>query len=144
MLIATSGAQALNLGVSGIARWGIDTAASWVQAAGGGNIVMTVGSTSLRQPTVTGITAAGTNSATATALSAVINNVTTVASGTGVRLWAAGIGSVIHVRNGGANALLVYPNTGGTINGGGVDVGVSIAVGAIGTFMVTASNTWIT
>lgn len=65
------------------------------------------------------VTAAGTNLATATTLSSLINNVGTVASGTGVALSAiTPIGVPIVVRNGGANDLKVYtPVATDTING---------------------------
>lgn len=129
---------------SPVTRWEINALGQISQdATNGSDVVLTKASTSVRQTVVTGITAAGTISSDATALTGIINNVTTVAAGTGVRAWSAGVGSVLHVRNGGANALLVYPNTGGTINGAGVDAGVSVAVGAIATLMVTAASTWI-
>jgi hypothetical protein len=134
----------LKLKTQNLNRWQITTGGSLIQDVDGGNFVLSKANTAIILPVATGISAAGTNSATATALSMVINNVTTVASGTGVRLWAAGVGATIVVRNSGANPLLVYPNTGGTINGGAVDAGVTVAVGTSVSFYVIADNTWVT
>ena len=65
------------------------------------------------------LTAAGSTAAGALALTSNVNNVTTTASGTGVRLPAqAAPGARIVVLNNGASALLPYPPTGGFLNGG--------------------------
>lgn len=100
-------------------------------ATNGGNIVMTKANTSVAQPITNTISAAGTTTANATALTGVINYVTTVASGTGVRLWEAEVGSVIIVHNLGANALLVYPPASGQIYGYAVDAGASVASASV-------------
>jgi len=72
------------------------------------------------------ITAAGTTVADATALTAFVNNVTTVAASTGVKLPDAPIGTAIYIANQGANTLKVYPvNSSGTLNGGTAGAGVS-------------------
>lgn len=75
------------------------------------------------------VTAAGSTQATATVLRGNVNHVTTVAASTGVALPAgAGAGEVVFVRNGGANALTVYPATAaGTISAGSAGAGVSLA-----------------
>lgn len=62
------------------------------------------------------LTATGTTNADALQLGADINDVTTTASGTGVRLPPTEAGSSIFVSNLGANALLVYPFAGSQIN----------------------------
>lgn len=59
-----------------------------------------------------GITAAGTNQATATPLTTYVNLITTVASGTGVIL-TAGVRALIMHR--GANPLAVYPPVSGQL-----------------------------
>jgi len=65
----------------------------------------------------TGITAAGTTQATATVLTAQDNEVTTVASGTGVSLSPfLSAGEELTVFNVGANPLKVYPFLGTQIN----------------------------
>lgn len=109
-------------------RWIMNALGQIVQdGAGGGSILLTRANTSVAQTAVNTISAAGTTTADATALTGVINYVTTVASGTGVRLWDAPAGSIIVVHNLGANALLVYPQAGGQISGYAVDAGASIA-----------------
>jgi len=64
------------------------------------------------------VAAAGTNQATATPLAPPNSfvNVTTVAAGAGVVLATGVAGGRTLVRNSGANALLLYPNSGGVIN----------------------------
>ena len=64
----------------------------------------------------TGLTAAGSTQATALPITASANIFGTVASGTGAIL-AQSDGCRVVVRNGGANALLVYAPVGGTMNG---------------------------
>jgi hypothetical protein len=91
------------------------------------------------------LTAAGTTNADALALSAIINNVTTTASGTGVKLMPAEVGASVVVSNQGANALLVYPFASGQINAltvttGGFSVGAGKTVILFG---VSGTN-WVT
>jgi hypothetical protein len=93
----------------------------------------------------TGITAAGTTNADATQLNSVINNVTTTAASTGVKLFTAELGSTVVVSNQGANALLVYPAASGQINAltattGGFSVGAGKTVILFG---VSGTN-WVT
>lgn len=57
------------------------------------------------------ISAAGTNIATATDITASINVVTTAAASTGVQLPSAQIGDEVEILNLGANALTVYPDS---------------------------------
>lgn len=93
------------------------------------------------------LTAAGTTISDALQLTAVVNNVTAAAAGTGVKLWDTLntlSGYFVYIRNGGANAVSVYPPNGsGTINGGGAGVGVSVAAGSHAIFYKVAANTWI-
>lgn len=66
------------------------------------------------------VTAAGTSAGNATAITFVYNNVTTVASGAGVKLPQTEMGEVIIVKNSGANPLTVYPySASSTINSAG-------------------------
>ena len=60
-----------------------------------------------------GVTAAGANSAAATVVAQ----------------------DMVFVANGGANAVLVYPPTGGTLNGGATDAGVSVGVNKAAIFV---------
>lgn len=66
----------------------------------------------------TSVSAAGTTSSDAAALSSVYNQVSTVAAGSGVKLPPCEMGAQIFITNAGANNLTVYPNdTGSTIGG---------------------------
>ncbi|MDQ0084582.1 hypothetical protein J2W35_004951 [Variovorax boronicumulans] len=80
------------------------------------------------------LTAAGSTQGTALKLASVINVVTTAAASTGVQLPSTGTGDQIVVANLGANALLVYPVTGGAIQTGAANAGFSIAVGKTAVF----------
>ena len=57
------------------------------------------------------VSAAGTTLATATAINATVNFVSTVAASSGVRLHNGEIGDTIEIYNGGANTLTVYPHS---------------------------------
>lgn len=94
---------------------------------------------------ITGLTALGTTSADAyVMLQQNFYRFDTVAAGTGARLIAAATvalpGVIVTVMNNGANALLVYPPVGGTINALGVDAGYSLAVGAVQQFIYVSDN----
>lgn len=71
------------------------------------------------EPVSAAVTAAGTVLADATLLTSMVNNVSTAAASTGVRLSAdTPLGITIVVRNGGANDLKLYPHSAtGQING---------------------------
>lgn len=71
------------------------------------------------EPVSAAVTAAGTVLADATLLTGIVNNVSTAAASTGVRLNAdTPLGITIVVRNGGANDLKLYPHSAtGQING---------------------------
>lgn len=84
------------------------------------------------------LTAAGSTQGTALKLSAANNVVTTTAAATGVQLPVLGTGDFIEVANLGANALLVYPVTGGTIQGGAANAGFSVPT--LKTAMFTARD----
>lgn len=92
-----------------------------------------------------GITAAGNSQATATQLLTAINNVTTVAAGTGVNLVASAPGLSVTVQNSGANPLTVYAFQGSadTINGVAATTGVQILPGTIAAFNCTTAGAWL-
>lgn len=89
--------------------------------------------------TATGLTATGTVAGDAYQLAAVVNQFSTVASGTGAKLMPTEPGAMVIVRNSGASTLTLYPATSSTINGS-----ASIAVPAATTVLVfaTAGTTW--
>ena len=92
----------------------------------------------------TGITASGTNQATARVLIKDMNVVSTVAASSGVRLPVTTGGMKFTIVNAGANALNVYPATSAQINAGGTNVAYSVAVGARLDFISTSSTQWYT
>ena len=87
------------------------------------------------------VAAAGTTQATATLLYRDINVVTssTAGSATGVILPVATIGRNITVFNNSANAITVYPATGGYIDTGAINVGKTVMAG--GSIKIYAFNT---
>lgn len=110
--------------------------------------VMAVGAASALAVQICGdvadsLTATGTTNADALQLSNIINRVTTTALSTGVRLMLPEQGSQIVVINSGANALLVYPGTGASINAlTATTGGFSVAAGGRAIFFGTSSTNW--
>jgi hypothetical protein len=92
----------------------------------------------------TALTAAGTNQSTALALSGnnSVQEVTTTASGTGVKLPTASSTSRVAVINRGANDLVVYPVTSGVINGQSANAGFTIPAGASAVFVGKDATSW--
>jgi hypothetical protein len=81
------------------------------------------------------LTAAGSTQGTALKLAVANNIVTTAAASTGVQLPAMGQGDSVFVANLGANAVLVYPVTGGIINALAANAGFSVAAGKSASFI---------
>lgn len=94
------------------------------------------------QHVTTGISAAGSNQSTATAITDDINVIGTVGSGQGVRLPTASVGMTKIVENQGANTLLVYPASGGQIDAAGANVAISLPVGYMIQFVATSTTQW--
>lgn len=88
----------------------------------------------------TGLTATGTNLATALQLSTSWNVVGTTASGTGVKLMPTENGATMLVANDGANSLTVYAPSGSTIDGA---ASVAIATTKRRVFWGTSDTTWV-
>jgi len=88
------------------------------------------------------LTAAGTVQGDATALTKSINNVTTVAASTGVRLPTATAGMRVMIRNGGANDLKVYPATGAAVNSASANSAVTLGVGAFAEYVAMTTTQW--
>lgn len=89
------------------------------------------------------VSAAGTSQATATALTADINNVTTVGSGTGVILPVPVAGTKITVFSNGANNLLVYPNSGATIDANSANTAVTLTFTKRCDYIATSATAWL-
>lgn len=82
------------------------------------------------------LTAAGSTQGTALAVTDDVNISTTTALSTGVILPATlAAGDTMTVANYGANALAVYPPTGGKINNGSANASVSVAANKSGVFV---------
>lgn len=110
-----------------------------------GDLYVLLGSTVTRVGSATsigaGLTAAGTNQATATAMTAAVNQFTTVAANTGA-LLTAGIQQQT-VYNGGANPLRVYPNSSARINNLAINAFMLLAVNTAVTFWYVSATQWI-
>lgn len=125
--------------------WTFTSAGDLAQQTAGESIKMSNDETTIILPAANGISAAGSAIGDATDLTKVINNVTTVAASTGVQLWDPNqSGGMQVVRNGGANALSVYPPNGtATINGGSAGAAVAVAAGETGIFWEVGTDVWI-
>lgn len=90
------------------------------------------------------ITAAGTTQGAATALTAAINNVTTVAtSADGVRLMTAKAGMRVLIRNSdSADTLKVYPATGAQINSLAANAAYEVNAGIVVEFFAVSTTQW--
>ena len=90
-----------------------------------------------------GLTATGSTQADALALQVSNNQFTTVAAGTGAILPSfSQPGDVCRVFNNGANALLVYPQSGGAINNGSTNAGFSVAANKSAQFVMLSATLW--
>jgi hypothetical protein len=89
---------------------------------------------------VIGLTAAGNNQASATSLPARLNVVTTVPSGSGVRLPLISRQHTVIVLNRGANTLTVYPDTSASIETNAVNAGVTLNAGGNAIFESSDPN----
>jgi hypothetical protein len=96
----------------------------------------------------TALTAAGTTQGTAynltTAGYATSYEFTTVASGSGAILSEIPNGKAINICNDGANALLVYPQSGAKINALSTNAGYSLAVNTCAAFKALTTTFWHT
>jgi hypothetical protein len=90
----------------------------------------------------TGISAAGATQGTATALTKEMNVVSTVSVGQGVALPTAVAGMAIYIVNISANAVQVYPASGGTIGSLALNAAYEQASGATLHYIATSSTQW--
>lgn len=88
----------------------------------------------------TGLSASGTSSSDAYQIVKIYNNVSTVASGAGVKLPPTEEGEVIYITNNGANALLVYPYEATTTIDGGVPSTINVGCSAI--YFAPTKTSW--
>jgi hypothetical protein len=91
------------------------------------------------------VAAAGATQATATAITAG-KNIVTSATGTtadGLRLSAAlGAGEIVYIANNTAVPLDVFPPTDGAINGGSANAAVLLRANAMGVYMSLGGGNW--
>jgi hypothetical protein len=94
----------------------------------------------------TGLTAAGTTQGTALVLTGAnsLQEVTTAASGTGVVLPTSTTSASVSVINRGANAIIVYPASGATINGQAANTGFTLPANGAITFQGKSTTAWYT
>jgi hypothetical protein len=90
------------------------------------------------------VTAAGTTQATATALTADVNIITTAAAGTGVVMMGPTGGKYAVVVNRGANALNLYPASGHAFDGLAVNTPISIPVNGFIEMFGSSTTQWHT
>jgi hypothetical protein len=91
----------------------------------------------------TGISAAGSTQATATSIYDDVNIVSTVAASAGVILPSnRGAGDTVEVTNLGANALSVYPPSGGNIGTGAANAAFSVPVSKSAIFRQVSATQW--
>lgn len=113
-------------------------------STGSGSVVLGTSPT-IATPVVTftnsvAVSAAGTTQGTGTALTSDYNNVTTVGASAGVVLpTAVAAGRRVVVKNNGANALAVYPPSGGALDALAANAAVTIPVGATESFFYTST-----
>jgi hypothetical protein len=138
-IFATKGSVAGGLDARGsigvaIQSSGSGTSTVWVAIdpgmSGGGSGVQTE------------LTSTGSTQETALAMTSSVNRFTTVAAGSGAVLGVIPIGESVTIYNDGSNALLVYPQLGGIIIGGDVNVPVSLAAGTSAGFRRLSSILW--
>jgi len=93
---------------------------------------------------VASITAGTTQTqAGATAATGAVNIVTTGNADDGVVLQADRVaGDVVYIVNTSANALKVYPSTGGALNGGSANAAVTVLANATALCVNTGSDNW--
>jgi hypothetical protein len=99
---------------------------------------------SLTYGSQTGIAAAGSTQAAATALTKTVNIVSTstAVSAIGVRLMTAAAGLVIYVVNASANAITIYPATGANIDTLAANAGFTLGAGGKLAIVGSSATQW--
>ncbi len=88
------------------------------------------------------VTAAGSTQGDATALTKVVNIVTSATASQGVKLPTAAAGLNVKVVNTTAVTIVVYPNTSDVIDGGTVNAGVNLAPYSSVEFVAQDTQDW--
>lgn len=145
--VGASSNNSINWYTNNLLRWQFVNDGTFAQnSSNGGNIEINKAGTYLRNTTTTA-SGAGTQLSDCTSLSRSINDITTVASGTGVCLPSAGNSGIeVMVKNSGANDLKLYPDSGSSqINaaGAGNPITLTTANKQIAWCFARASNVWL-
>ena len=149
----TPGAGALTIANTGVTS--VTGTTNQVSSSGTGAITLSTPSTfiapgtiqdttGMRYSTSASVSAAGTSQGDATGLTTSYNVVTTVASGSGVRLPTPPVGMRVVIVNKGANSLNVYPDTGGAIDAAATNVATILSVNAVTTLQASSATQWYT
>jgi hypothetical protein len=140
---ASGSLKTVNIGTAGLS--GSTTAINIGSAVSGATSTTTMNGLVIDSISAA-VSAAGATQATATALVSNINNVTVMAAAAdGVRLPTAVAGMRILVRNSdAADALKIYPATGGTINALAANAAYSLSIGTTIELMATTATQWYT
>jgi len=86
---------------------------------------------------------AGGGQASATAITTAFTRVTTVATiGDSVKLPSATVGKSVFVRNGTANSMDVFPQTGQSINALSANTALAVAANTSAMFFCTTAGVW--
>lgn len=111
-----------------------------------GNVTGNVTGTLIGNQTipVATVAAAGTNQATAAALSLGFNYVTGADDTKGVKLPSAVAGMMVIIKVGPGDDLKVYPNTGDKINGGSADAALTVVDDVCFTLIAKDATDWYT
>jgi hypothetical protein len=112
--------------------------------SGSGSIVLSTGAALSAETfsTSASVSAAGTTQGTGTALTSDYNVVTTAAASSGVVLPTATTGRRVIVVNKGANAVNVYPASGGTIDALAANAAISLPVAGYIEFNASSTTQW--
>lgn len=128
-----TGGQIKFLTGAGLERITLDESGHLNQdATNGGNLVWTKASSAVVQRVESGIVAAGTTIADATALTGIYHRVDNVASNTGVKIWNAPVGTRLEIMNNAGNTLKIYSHDAGVfINGSPGSTAQTLNSGAV-------------
>lgn len=145
LILYTTEADPIGLYTNTSKKWEVQSDGDFANdGTNGGNIVFSKTGTTVADEVATSLTAAGTVQGDALGLTHVVNDVTTTASGTGVRFTDASnwIGKTVWVVNYGANTLKLYPATGDEINQRGTNGATTIAAGLSNVCVALTTERW--
>lgn len=136
----TNTTTTLTIGQTADRTWTVpDVSSTFV----GTDATQIISNKTIYEPTTATVSAAGTNQATATALTSMYNIVTTVAASTGVRLPVpVQSGLTCSIVNRGANLLNIYPASGGAIDALGTNAPFTLVANGTLVFRSSSTTQW--